>query len=140
MAKTPQWYREYLEDARQQIGWLDRVFRFRRAIREGVPALLQQSEGDETLLSLLVADRRILPAPLAQRCLFVLTSHNLHVYPQQHSRITTFVGDQILPLWKVDNISHTIEINFIPSSVLPEALSGESIDPQKQGILSLRVR
>ena len=132
MSRQQQWYREYLEDARQQIGWIDRVFRFRRAIREGVPALLQHSPEEETLVSLLVADLCILPAPVAQRCLFVLTSHNLHVYPQQHSRITTFVGDQISPLWKIDNRAYTIEIPFSPPEVMEARSEDDTIDPLTQ--------
>ncbi len=119
MSQTPQWYRDYLEDVSQQVRSLDRV-RFRRAIRHGVPGLLQHGPTDETLLSVLVADLHIPPAPSTPRCLFVLTSHNLHVYPQQHTNITTFVGDQMLPVWKIDNRSHTIEIPFFP----PEVLAG----------------
>ena len=144
MAKKAQWYREYLEDARQQIGWVDRNLHFRRAIREGVPALLQHSPEEETLLSLLVADLRILPAPAEQRCLFVLTSHNLHIYPRQHSRITTFVGEQISPLWRIDNSSHTIEIPFTPAedmeAIRKSRLTDDSLDnPTQTRSLLLRV-
>lgn len=153
MSETPQWYRDYLEDVSQQVRWVDRI-RFRQAIHQAVPGLLQQGAEGETLLSLLVADFNFSPSPTTMdssgtvvheaahhcissstplgRCLFVLTSHNLHALPFLSPTITTFTPRQIWLYWRINNKLHTIEIPFWPPDVLEELErprpDGESFD------------
>ena len=132
-------YRDYLEDVSQQVRWVDRV-RFRRALRQAVPGLVQQGSEGETLLSLLVANFCFSPfstvmdeggsilrdaaehcvassAPTL-RCLFALTSHNLHAFPFLSPTVTTFTPDQIFPLWRINNGTKTIEIPYYPAKDL----------------------
>jgi len=134
----------------QQVRWLDRV-RFRRAIRQAVPGLLQQGAAGETLLSVLAASLYFSPSPSTMdhdgvivreaaeacisssartaRCFFALTSHNLHVFPFLSPTITTFVPDQILPLWRINRGLQTIEIPFFPADALPLRGTADSPDP-----------
>ncbi len=140
MLQMPQSYRDYLDDVSRQVRWLDRV-RFRRAIRQAIPGLVQQGAAGETLLSVLAAGFYISPSATTMdssgvivrdaaeecitssarppRCLFALTSHSLHAFPFLSPTVTTFVPDQILPLWRINNGLQTIEIPFFP----PEALA-----------------
>lgn len=133
-------YRDYLDDVRQQVRWLDRV-RFRYPIRQAIPGMLQQGEEGETLLSVLAAGLYISPTvttmdsegvvlrdaaeqcistlPPPRRCLCALTSHGLHIFPFLSPTVTTFLPEQILPLWRIHNGLHTVEIPFFP----PEAMA-----------------
>lgn len=161
MSKMPQWYREYLEDVSDQLRWVDRIC-FRRAIRQAIPALLQQGAEGETLLALLAADVYVASSPTRMdgngvivheaaahcsgrltRSLFALTSHCMHQFPFRSRVFTTFVAEQALPLWRIHNKFRTIEIPFLP----PEALKllnmqreeNNAFDPPLHEALILRV-
>lgn len=156
MAEMPQSYRDYLEDVSRQVRWLD-CLRFRRAIRQAIPGLVQQGAVGETVLSVLASDFYLAPSPTRMdnnggmlhdaaehcisssmptgRCLLALTSHNLHVFPFRSPTITTFTPDQILPLWRFNNALRTIEIPFVPA----EAVRSHDGDDARLKALVLRV-
>jgi len=146
-------YRDYLDDVHQQVRWMDRV-RFRYAVRQAIPGLVQQGAPGETLLSVLAADLYVSPSattmdndgailrdaaehcisslPAPRRCLFALTSHSLHTFPFLSPTVTTFLPDQLLPLWRINNGLRTVEIPFFPPDTLAMRRAGESLDPLTQ--------
>ena len=150
MRRISQSYRDYLDDVSEQVRWFDRI-RFRRAIRQAIPGLVQQGAAGETLLSTLAATLYFSSSPTTMdstgvvvreaaeiclassartpRCLFALTSHNLHVFPFRSPAITTFIPDQMLPFWRINNGLHTIEIPFFPPGALPLRGAAHSVDP-----------
>lgn len=139
MSEISQSYRDYLEDVGRQVRWLD-CLRFRRALRQAIPGLVQQGAVGETILSVLASDFYLASSPTRMdnngeilhdaaehcisssmptgRCLLALTSHNLHVFPFRSPTITTFTPDQILPFWRIHNALRTIEIPFIPAEAV----------------------
>ncbi len=149
MAQMPQWYKDYLEDIRRLVGWMDRL-RFKQVLHNAVPALLQNQKA--TLITLLAADvygipfcsrmdeNNVVVREAAEfgssknsigRSIVVLTSQGLHVFPEQSPRSTTFVGDQLLALWRINNRLLSIEIPYVPHNTMKilQTTDYKSFDP-----------